>query len=152
MCSIGHGGHQSSNQIGRLVRCLSAPLGQKAAMLIWREEGGGRRWTKGGAVWLSFFMLSLLTCSWEINTKRWEEEEEEERKRPASTCRLSAVRLGAAGLFLSTSPIRDHRAYHDGSVYVYQHNTEQKTRAHLRVRQSNPLKLKGVLDCEDNTI
>lgn len=31
MCSIGRGGHQSLNQIGRLVRCLSAPLGQKGS-------------------------------------------------------------------------------------------------------------------------
>ena len=36
MCSIGRAGHQSLNQIGGLVRCLSAPLGQKAAVLMWR--------------------------------------------------------------------------------------------------------------------
>lgn len=58
-----------------------------------------------------------------------------------------AVQLGAAGLFLSLSPIRDHRAYHDGSVYIYQQNTGQKTQTCLCVQQSTPVNLKG--DCED---
>lgn len=60
-----------------------------------------------------------------------------------------AVLLGAAGLFLSLSSIRDHKAYHDGSVYIYQLNTEQKTQTRLCVRLSTPLKLKGVLHWED---
>lgn len=63
-----------------------------------------------------------------------------------------AVRRGAAGLFLSPSPIRDHRAYHDGSVYIYQQNTQQKTQTRLCVQQSTPLKVKEALDCEDFTV
>lgn len=56
-----------------------------------------------------------------------------------------AVRLCAAGLFLSLGPIRDHKAYHDGSVYIYQQNTEQKAQTRLCAQQSTPLKPKGVL-------
>lgn len=56
-----------------------------------------------------------------------------------------AVRLCAAGLFLSLGPIRDHKAYHDGSVYIYQQNTEQKAQTRLCAQQSTPPKPKGVL-------
>lgn len=110
------------------------------------ERGGGRTRTRGGVIVFLYviFVDVFLRNKWE--------KMEEERKRLTSTCPLSAVRLGAAGFFLSPSPIRDHKAYHDGSVCIYQHNTEEKTQTRLRVRQSNPLKLRGASDCEDTTV
>lgn len=53
MCSIYRGGHQSLNQIGRLVGRVSAPLGHREAVLIWRVEGRV----------IVFLSVSLFMCS-----------------------------------------------------------------------------------------
>lgn len=139
MCSIGRGGHQSLNQIGRLVRCLSAPLGQNAAMLIRRVER-----------FCDCLSLCMYLCLW-VPEEETRKDRKKKRGRGAADWLLHvpvAVRLGAAGLFLSLSPIRDHKAYHDGSLYIYQQNTGQKTQTRLCVQQSSPLKLRGDCDCE----
>lgn len=64
MCSIGRGPHQSSNQNGWLVRCLSTPLGQKAVMLTWRVQSCVELCNC-----LPLFYASVFGCSWGIITK-----------------------------------------------------------------------------------
>lgn len=108
---------------------------RKAAMLIRRVEG------------CVIVFLYVRMCVYVFPRKK---EKTEKRKGAADWLQHVpvAVLVGAAGLFLNLSPIRDHTAYHDGSVYIYQHNTEQKTQTRLCVQQSTPLELKGVWDCE----
>lgn len=88
--------------------------------------------------------VSVFMCSQEINKKRWKNKETKRSSRLPLSC-LCACSSAAAGLFLSLSPIRDHRTYHDGSAYIYQQKTGKKrTQTHLCVQKSTPLKLRGV--------
>lgn len=77
MCSIYRGGHQSLNQIGRLVGRVSAPLGHRAAVLIWRVEGRV----------IVFLSVSLFMCSWRTKKKVWGKKRSGKRSSPLTlTC------------------------------------------------------------------
>ena len=79
-----------------------------------------------------------LSVKKEVRTKR----REKERKRGAQiSARHRAVPPAAAGLFLSPGPIRDLKAYHDGSEYIYLQHTKQKRRMRLCVQKPTSSKL-----------
>lgn len=61
----------------------------------------------------------------ERNQSKQKQGEEARKSRPERVA--AAVPQPAAGLFLSRRPIRDQKAYHDGSVCIYQQHAEQKT-------------------------
>lgn len=85
--------------------------------------------------------ISVLKCSCGGHKKRQKKEKVKRSSRQTLFCPCSCPPWYCWLISPQDSslwPIRDHKAYHDGSVYIYQQNTEQKTQMCLCVQQSTP--------------